>query len=199
MRGFQIEIVTWAIQVSRQEKNAVEAILRPVRLRLDEHHFLCQAVWGICFFRVTVPKVVLFKRHRRKFWVSADRTYGNKLLYSVQTGFFDELRAHHQVIVEESAWILLVMTNAADYGCEVHDKLWICFGEESSDVIYLQQIIFVAAWNEYFNIRTCFESFNYEPSQKTCAPSDDNFAVRKILMAQVVVLIRLQCASDGTK
>lgn len=49
---------------------------------LNKGHFFCQTIRSICFFGVTIPKIIFFKRNQREFGITADCSKGNKFLYA---------------------------------------------------------------------------------------------------------------------
>ena len=58
----QIEVVARAVQVHREQHDAVEAVLRAVGLRLHQQQLLGDAVGGVGLLGVAVPEIVLLER-----------------------------------------------------------------------------------------------------------------------------------------
>src|SRR6266571_9006431 len=83
MRCFQIKIVARSVKVRRQKKDRVEAILLTIGLRLHEHHFFGQTVRSVCFFRIAVPDIVFFERHRREFRIGAHGSGGDEFFHAM--------------------------------------------------------------------------------------------------------------------
>ncbi len=68
MRRRRVEVVAGAVQVDRQQIDAVEAVLLAVRLQLHQQRLLGDTVGRVGFLGIAVPQVVLVKRHRRDAW-----------------------------------------------------------------------------------------------------------------------------------
>ena len=81
----------------------MEAELLAVRLRLDEHHLLGEAVGCVGLLGIAIPQIVLVERHRRELGVGADGAERDELRNVVQAGLLHQVSAHHQVLVEELA------------------------------------------------------------------------------------------------
>jgi len=55
MGVFGIKIIARTIEINGHEKNGIKAVLPPIGLALDEHHFFCQAVGRVGLLGVSVP------------------------------------------------------------------------------------------------------------------------------------------------
>ena len=73
---------------------------------------------------------------------------GDELVDPVQARLLDELRAHHQVVVEEPAGILAVGPDAAHDGGEVNDDVGPCRLEHAHDIGLPAKVIVAAARDE---------------------------------------------------
>src|SRR2546428_887859 len=122
VRGARIEVIARPIEIDREQEDAVEAVLRAVGLRLDEQHFLRQAVGGVGLLRIAVPEIVFAERHRGELWVGADGADADELFDAVKPRLLHQLGAHHQVVEEQLAGVLPVESDATHLGGEVdHD------------------------------------------------------------------------------
>src|SRR5262249_45464290 len=70
--GAGIEVVARSVEIREKQIDRVEAIFPAVGLRLHEQHLLCQAVWRIGLFGISVPETALLERNGRELRVSAD-------------------------------------------------------------------------------------------------------------------------------
>jgi len=141
VRGVQVEVVARAVQVDRQQEDAVEAVLLAVGLRLHQHHLLRQPVGRVRFLRVALPQVVLPERDRGELGVGADRPDGDEFLDPGHARPLDELEAHDGAVVEEPAGVVLVGRDAADHGGEVDDDVGPRVGEEPADRVPVAQVV----------------------------------------------------------
>ncbi len=102
--------------------DARKAILQPVRLSLHQQRFLGDSVRRIGFFGIPVPEVDLAERHGRMFRIGAHGADGDELLHSLEARLLHQLRAHHEILVEELSGPGAVGADAAhDSGQMDHD------------------------------------------------------------------------------
>ncbi len=80
MRRLHVKIVPRAIEVHWEQDDRVEALLLPMRLGLDQHHLLFEAVGGVGLFGISGPKILFTKRHRRMLGIRANRTHPHTFL-----------------------------------------------------------------------------------------------------------------------
>ena len=72
VRRLQVEVVARAVEVHREQHDAVHAVLLAVGLRLHQQHLLGDAVGRVGLLGVAVPEVVFLERHRRELRIGAD-------------------------------------------------------------------------------------------------------------------------------
>ncbi len=118
-----VEIVAWAVEIYRDKKYTIEAVLGAISLRLDQHHFFGEAVRGVCLLGIAIPKVVFFEGDRGELGIRANGADGYEFFDISQACLLDELDAHHKVLIEEFAWVLTVCADTADDGGEVNDDI----------------------------------------------------------------------------
>ena len=174
MGGVWIKIISRAIEVDGQQENGIEVVLLPIRLGLDQHHLLGQAIGGIRLFGITVPEVVFFKRHRGKFRVGADRSQGDKFFNSLEITLMDQLDAHQNVFIEEGAGILLVEADAAHLGCQMDDDVRFCLFVELFHIVDTNQIVLRQIGDRYIVISLILESFNEMFPQEAFSAGESN-------------------------
>jgi hypothetical protein len=105
VRTLQIEIVSWTVEIDRQQKNCIKAILCPIGLGLRKQHFFGQPVGRISLLGITVPNIVFFEWHWGKLGISAYGSQRNKLLDSVVSRVLHQLNPHNRIVVEKTAGI----------------------------------------------------------------------------------------------
>src|SRR5215471_15529381 len=179
MRSFEIKIVARAVQVRRQQKYRIKAVLLTIGLRLDQHHLLREAIRCVGFLRITVPQILFLKRHRRKLWIRAYRSGGHKFLHALQTRLLDELRTHHQILVKKPAGVFLVVTDAADNRGQVNHQIRLSLVEQPDDVAFFDQIILMAPGNKDLGV-TRPQLVDYEAPEETCPTRNNDTVVRKL-------------------
>src|SRR5262245_4532048 len=109
-----MEVISWPVEVHRHQIDGIKAIFLAIGLRLDEEHLLGQAIWGVGFFRIAIPQLLLAKGDRCEFGI---RTYGashDEFLYAKASGLLDKLNPHDGVVVKELPGVLHVGADAAD-------------------------------------------------------------------------------------
>jgi hypothetical protein len=148
-------------------------------LRLHQHHLFRQTIRRVSFFRVTAPQIVFLKRHGCELWISADRADRHEFAHVVLTGLLHQLCAHHEIVVEEFAGILLVGSNAADYRRQVNDQVGSSVGEQTLNVSHLNKVVINTARDEYLDAREGFQFCHKRAAEKTCASGDDDLLVRE--------------------
>ena len=65
---------------------------------MNEVSFLCDSVWSIGLFRITVPQRFFLERNRSEFGVRAHGAEQDGLLGSSSSRCFDDVSAHHEVV-----------------------------------------------------------------------------------------------------
>ena len=123
VRRFQVEVVARAVEVHREEHDAVHAVLLAVGLRLDQHHLLGHAVRRVGLFGIAVPEVVFLERHRRELGVGADRAQRDQLGDAGQAALLEQLQPHHRVLEQEPPGVGAVGADAAHAGGQVQDQV----------------------------------------------------------------------------
>jgi hypothetical protein len=143
-----IEVVAGAVEVHGEQEDRVEPVLLAVGLRLHEEHLLGESVRRVRLLGIAVPEILLAKRHRSELGVRAHGADGDELGDAVQACLLDELRAHHQVVVEEPAGVLAVGPDAAHDRREVDDDVGPRRLEHAHDVRLSAKIVLAAARHE---------------------------------------------------
>ena len=141
------KVVEGAVEVRRHQVDGVGTVLLPVRLRLDQKHLLGEAVRGVRLFGVAVPDVVLAEWHGSELRVAADGPAGDELAQAHAARMFKEVRAHHEVVVEEVAGMLAVGADAPHDGGEMDHDVRSVVGVEPRDAILKAQVVLRAAGN----------------------------------------------------
>ena len=154
MRRPRVEVVSRPVEIYGQQEDAVEAVLRPVGLRLDEQHLLGQAIGRVRLFRIAVPEIVLMKRDRRELGVGADRAHADEFLDAGKPRLLHQLGAHHEVVEEEATRVGAVGADAADYCREVNDhiRLGICQCFAAGRVKSVDERPAIHAAGRYFDV-----------------------------------------------
>ena len=174
MGRLRIEVVAGAVQIHRQEEDGVVAVLIAVGLRVHEQHLLRQPVRRVGFLGVTVPEMLLLERHRRELRIRADRADGDKLRHARLPRLVKQVRAHHQVVVEELRRILLVGPDAADARGEVDEHGRPLIAVERLDGGHLHQIVFRRSRRENAGASALAQLVNDIAAEKAVAPGDDH-------------------------
>ena len=123
VRRARIEVVARPVEIDRQQKNAVEAVLRPVRLRLDQQHLLGQPVGRVRLLRVAIPEVVFLEWHRGELRIGADGAHADELVDAGEPRLFHQLGAHHQVLEKERSRVIAIEADAAHLGGHMDDDI----------------------------------------------------------------------------
>jgi hypothetical protein len=148
VRGARVEVVARAVEVDRQQVDAAQPVLRAVGLELDEERQLGEAVRGVGLLRVAAEELGLAEGHRRELRVGADRADHHDLADAGAPPLLDELRAHHQVLVEEAPRVLAIGADAADDRREVEDQRRAELGVEAGDRGVVDEVVVGAAERE---------------------------------------------------
>jgi hypothetical protein len=69
-------------------------------------------------------------------------------LYAITPGEFEQLNAHDGIIVEESARVVPIGTDAAHHSCKVKENLRACIGKELLNSAGSRQIVIALPGNE---------------------------------------------------
>jgi hypothetical protein len=162
VRRLEVEVVSRAVEVDRQQVDRVDAVLLAVRLRADEQRLLGDAVGRVRLLRVALPEVFLAERHGRELRVRAHRAEQDELGHPVQPRLLDHVRAHHQVRVPVAAGIRAVRADAADLGREMDHQLRPCVGEQPLRVLPVRQVVVRAAGDDRV------EPLRAEPFDQMC-------------------------------
>jgi hypothetical protein len=79
----EIEIIAGAIEVDREQEDGVHAVLLPVGLALGQERLFGDAVRGVGFLGITIPKVLLAEGHGGELRVGADGAEDDSLFNGV--------------------------------------------------------------------------------------------------------------------
>ncbi len=142
MGGAGIEVVSRAIEIHREDKNGVEAVLLPVGLGLDKHHLLRQAVRRVGLLGIPVPDVILPEGNGGELGVGADRPQTDELVDSPEIPLVKELHPHHDVVVEQGGGVFRVVSDAADPGGQMEYDVGPLFIIEAPNALDIHQVVF---------------------------------------------------------
>src|SRR5438132_183604 len=117
MRSFQIEVVSWAIEISRHYANDIKAILPLVSLAHLDSGNLGDRIGFIRRLKRATQQVFLLQRLRRMFGIDAGGAEKKKLLYSTAVGCVDYICLNQDVVANELCRVSVIGHNAADPGC----------------------------------------------------------------------------------
>ena len=123
VRALEVEVVVGPVEVGHDRRAGIEAVLAPVGVGQHEHHLLRQAVRGVGLLRVAVPEVVLPKRRRDELRIGADGAGRHELADPGGAALLEDVRGHHEVVVDERRRVGAVEADPADVGGEVDDRL----------------------------------------------------------------------------
>jgi hypothetical protein len=174
VRRLQIEVVARAVQVHREEHDAVHAVLRPVGLRLHQQQLLGDAIGRICLFRVSVPQIIFPERHRRKLRVRADGARDDRLGHAGEAAFLQQAEAHHRVFEEEQAGIVAVGADAAHLGRQVEHHLGPRVLQQLAARRPVDQIVVAPPRNEHLVDPAGPQRLDDEAAEETGASGDQH-------------------------
>src|SRR3989442_8562105 len=174
MGRFGIEVIAGTIEVDRQQKYRIEAVLLAIGLSLDEQHLLCETVGSVGFFRIAIPESFFLERNRRVFGISADCAKSNKLRNSVTPAVLHHLGTHHQVIVEKFAWVGAIGSDAADFPRKMDDHVGLCISVEADNIFGFNEIVFLSTRHEDLGWRFPPEFLHNARSEKTRTTGDED-------------------------
>src|ERR1043166_3663443 len=86
--------------------------------------------------------------HRRELRIRADGADGDELRHAGLPRLVEQMRAHHQVVVEELARPLAIGADAADHRGEVNDERRLRVAIDAHHLRLIAQIVFAARWRE---------------------------------------------------
>jgi len=174
MGGAGIEVVAGTIEIDGQEEDRIEPVLLAVRLGLDKHHLLGQAVRGVGFLGVAAPEVVFFEGNRGELGVGADRPESDEFLNVAQVSLMHQLDAHHDILIEEGPRMLLVEADAADFGRQMDDDVGPLLVIEAADVPGSGQVVVAVIGNEDIMAAPRFKGPDQVFAEKATAARDGN-------------------------
>src|SRR5450759_836317 len=148
MGCLRIEIIARAVQIDRQKKNRVHAVLRPIGLALHEQGFLGDSVGGIRLLRITIPEGIFAEGHRRELRVGTGGPDHYRLLHIVASGVLQQLDAHNGIIVKEASRITPVCADAPYYRREMEEHFWSGICKEPLYTVLGGQVVIVPPGHE---------------------------------------------------
>ena len=170
----RIEVVPRPVEVHRQQEDRIEAVLLAIGLPLHQQHLLGETVRGVRLLGIAVPQVLLAERHGRELRVRAHGPDRHELRDARETGVFDELRAHDQVVVEEPAGVLAVGADAADHGGEVDHEVGARLREHPRDAGFPAQVVLAAARHERLRTAAPAQRLHHEGAEEPGTAGDRN-------------------------
>ncbi len=174
MTGLEVEVITWSVEIGREEVYGIEAKLGSVGLGLDEEHLLRESVGGISLFRITVPKVRLGERYGRELRIGTDGSERDELGNVKLTRVLHELESHDGVVVEEPPRICAVRTDAAHHGGKVDQEIRTGALEKTKNRIPIPEITVLRSRHRDAPSTSGADLLNNDPSKKSGAPRDDD-------------------------
>ncbi len=147
MGRLNVKIVTRPIEVYGEQVDSIETILRPIRLCLNQHHFLCEPV-GHGFFRKAAPQVLLSKRHWRKLGIRADRANRHEFLHPELPSVFHHLETHDGIVVKESPGIGAICAYTAHYRGQMDYDLRMGIVVETHNRLAVPQVVFLSTGHD---------------------------------------------------
>ena len=111
-----MEFVARAVEVCRNEVRKFLAVLNRIHLCMNEVSFLCDSVWSIGLFRITVPQRFFFEWNRSELRVRADSAEQDSFFCTSSSSGFDDVCSHHEVVEIQRRWRNLVVSDTADAG-----------------------------------------------------------------------------------
>ena len=122
VRALGVEVIARPVEIHHEQVDRVEPILGTIRLPLDQHHLLGQAVGTVGGLRIAVPQLVLAERHPRVLGIRAHRAHRHELAHAGPVSVLHHQRVQHDVAVEDRPGVGQVEADAADLGGQVqHD------------------------------------------------------------------------------
>jgi hypothetical protein len=122
--------------------------LLTVGLALDEQRLLGDSIRCVGLLGISVPEILLAKRHRSEFRIGTNRPEDHGLFHAVATRGFDELDAHDGVVVEEAAGVGPIGADATYDRGQVNHNLRPMFREETLDGVAAREIVIGVGGNE---------------------------------------------------
>src|SRR5262245_34898248 len=116
MRALQIKVIARPIEVGRQQKDTVVAILATISLTLNKKHLLGKAIGSVCLLWIPIPQFIFMKRDWRVLGVRTDGTNSYELTDMGFPGRVEELHTHHQVVIKVLRWMGSVRSDSP-YPC----------------------------------------------------------------------------------
>ena len=120
MRALRIEVVSRPVKIRRQKVDAVETILFPIGLRLYKQHLLRETIGRVRLLRIATPQTLFTERYWSEFGIGADSADNDCLFNALKPSCLNDLNPHQCVLVEQYAWVLLVVSNAS-HACRKMD------------------------------------------------------------------------------
>src|SRR2546423_10272691 len=124
MRQLGIKVIVRTVEVDRYEVDRRKPVLLAICLPLDKQHLLGQSIRSVGFLRVAVPEIVLLEWNGRELRISTDSPYCHELLDTPLSADLHEVRAHHQVVVEEFAGPFAIGADPAYRSRQGNHAIW---------------------------------------------------------------------------
>src|SRR5262249_47720582 len=96
-----------------------------------------------------------------------------------QTRFFDELHAHHHVVVEKLAGVFLVVADTTDDGRQVDDQVGTSIVEHAHNIALFSQVVRDFARNEHFHAGESAHFPGHKTAQKPGSAGHSYSLIRK--------------------
>ncbi len=164
-----------------------------IRLRLHQQHLLGQPVGRVGLLGVAVPQIVLAERHRRELRIRADGAGRDQFLQADAAAFFDELHAHHQVVVEKLSRVDAVGADAAHARRQVHDQVGLRVAIEPPHRLDVDQVVVARTRHRQLGPAGA-QLLDDERAEKTGAAGHDHALAGQV---HVRLVGKIMCASLG--
>ncbi|SPE32306.1 hypothetical protein SBA5_970031 [Candidatus Sulfotelmatomonas gaucii] len=180
MRIFEIKVVVRPIDIPRNSYDRRKLVLLPICHGLHVQHPLRQRIGIARFLGKTIPEGLFLQRKRRLLWISAACSGAHKFLGAALPGIMHGEHAHHQVLIKELSWPLLVRIDSADQASKVDDDVGRMFPEQATNLFFLCQVKVFAG--EYKNIMASarLQFLNHVAAEETTATGHQNSLIRPI-------------------
>ena len=141
VRRLSVEIVARPVEIDRNQIDAVESVLRAIRIEHDAQRALGHAVGGVGFLGLTGPQVVLAEGNRAVLGVRAHRAHLDEFLDVPSARLLNQMQAHSHVGIEESSGLLLIRADAAHFGGQMNDNVRRRLVEEAGDILCVGKVV----------------------------------------------------------
>src|SRR5207302_6741760 len=119
-------------------------------------------------------EMLLLERHRRELRIRADRADGDKLRHARLPRLVKQVRAHHQVVVEELAGPLAIGADAADNSREMDDERRLGVMVDANHLRLIAQVVVAVRRREDRRAVLLLQLADDMAAEKTGAPGDQN-------------------------